>query len=121
MASGTGALSLAQIFHGGMFAPEAITGERPVSASENTISNDSQKTSRELSQTEIEDIPHLAMQPQGCAKAGFDGIELYGAHGYLICQFLGRKQTGGKMSGEARFSTGPFSDAHYRRRQRQGP
>ena len=87
-----GALSLAQIFHGGMFAPEAITGERPVSASENPISKDSGETSRELSSAEIEDIiSSFGDAASRCAKAGFDGIELHGAHGYLICQFLGEK------------------------------
>ena len=103
-------MSLAQIFHGGMFAPEAITGERPVSASENTISNDSQKTSRELSQTEIEDIiSSFGDAASRCAKAGFDGIELHGAHGYLICQFLGEKtnrrkdEWGGEILNRSRF------------------
>ena len=75
-------MSLAQIFHGGMFAPEAITGERPVSASENPISKDSGETSRELSSAEIEDIiSSFGDAASRCAKAGFDGIELHGAHG----------------------------------------
>ena len=87
-----GALSLAQIFHGGMFAPEEITGERPVSASENPLSADSEETSRELSSSEIEEIiESFGDAASRCAKAGFDGVELHGAHGYLICQFLGEK------------------------------
>ena len=87
-----GAISLAQIFHGGMFAPEAITGVRPVSASENPLSKDSDETSRELSYDEIESIiSAFGDAASRCAKAGFDGVELHGAHGYLICQFLGEK------------------------------
>ena len=105
-----GAISLAQIFHGGMFAPEAITGVRPVSASENPLSKDSDETSRELSYDEIESIiSSFGDAASRCAKAGFDGVELHGAHGYLICQFLGEKTNrredvwGGEIFDRARF------------------
>ena len=105
-----GALSLAQIFHGGMFAPEEITGERPVSASENPLSKDSEETSRELSSSEIDEIiSAFGDAASRCAKAGFDGIELHGAHGYLICQFLGEKtnrrtdEWGGGIQERSRF------------------
>ena len=105
-----GAISLAQIFHGGMFAPETITGVRPVSASENTLSKDSDETSRELSYDEIESIiSSFGDAASRCAKAGFDGVELHGAHGYLICQFLGEKTNrredvwGGEIFDRARF------------------
>ena len=105
-----GAISLAQIFHGGMFAPQSITGTQPVSASENPLSKDSDETSRELSYDEIEAIVSaFGDAASRCAKAGFDGIELHGAHGYLICQFLGEKTNrredvwGGGIFERARF------------------
>ena len=105
-----GAISLAQIFHGGMFAPQSITGTQPVSASENPLSKDSEETSRELSYDEIEAIVSaFGDAASRCAKAGFDGIELHGAHGYLICQFLGEKTNrredvwGGGIFERARF------------------
>ena len=105
-----GAISLAQIFHGGMFAPEAITGVRPVSSSENPLSKDSYETSRELSYDEIESIiSAFGDAASRCAKAGFDGVEIHGAHGYLICQFLGEKTNrredvwGGEIFDRARF------------------
>ena len=34
-----GAISLAQIFHGGMSAPESLTGQQPISASQNPLSD----------------------------------------------------------------------------------
>ena len=93
-----------------MFAPEAITGVRPVSASENPLSKDSDETSRELSYDEIESIiSSFGDAASRCAKAGFDGVELHGAHGYLICQFLGEKTNrredvwGGEIFDRARF------------------
>ena len=85
-----GALSLGQIFHGGMRAPEELTGEQPVSASENPCTEAQCGHSRELSGEEIEGlITAFGDAAVRCSEAGFDGVELHGAHGYLICQFLG--------------------------------
>ena len=81
--------SFVQIFHGGMRAPSSITGRQASSASVNFIS-ESEGSSRRLSISEVEEtISCFIKAAQRCEQAGFDGVELHGAHGYLIAQFLG--------------------------------
>jgi 2,4-dienoyl-CoA reductase-like NADH-dependent reductase (Old Yellow Enzyme family) len=84
-----GTRSFVQIFHGGMRAPSSITGQQASSASVNFIS-ESEGSSRSLSTSEVEEtISCFIKAAQRCEAAGFDGVELHGAHGYLIAQFLG--------------------------------
>ena len=104
-----GALSLVQIFHGGMRAPQSINGVQPVSASVNTEAGMDGST-RALSSLEVEDmVEAFADAAVRCEQAGFDGVELHGAHSYLICQFLGtetnRRQDewGGSYEARKRF------------------
>jgi len=81
--------SFVQIFHGGMRAPSSITGQQASSASMNFIS-ESEGSSRSLELSEVEEtVSCFIKAAKRCEKAGFDGIELHGAHGYLIAQFLG--------------------------------
>ncbi|CAD7931094.1 unnamed protein product [Amoebophrya sp. A25] len=91
-----GALSLAQIFHAGLQAPESLTGEQPKSPSgplqvgEHLASSKYNFSSRELSNQEVWNLVEaFAAATQRVYDAGFDGVELHGAHGYLINQFLG--------------------------------
>jgi 2,4-dienoyl-CoA reductase-like NADH-dependent reductase (Old Yellow Enzyme family) len=86
---GHGSMAWVQLFHGGMRAPESLTGRQPMSASENHIS-ESLGMSRAMTNDEIlETIEAFGNAAQRCEEAGFDGVELHGAHGYLISQFLG--------------------------------
>lgn len=77
-------LSVAQLHHAGMRSPEEIIGERPVCPSA-----DNKTKSRALDNNEvnslIDDFVKAAMRAK---KSGYDGIELHGAHGYILCQFL---------------------------------
>ena len=105
-----GALSLAQIFHGGMRCPQRLTGVQPVSASVNETSDSDTGVTRELADGEIEELVEaFASAAARCEAAGFDGVELHGAHGYLICQFLGTETNrrsdgwGGSLENRARF------------------
>ena len=77
-------LSVAQLHHAGMRSPEDIIGENPVCPSA-----DEETKSRSLSNEEVnflrDDFIHAAIRAK---KSGYDGVELHGAHGYILCQFL---------------------------------
>ena len=105
-----GAISIAQIFHAGMRSPQKLTNLQPISASKNSCEESYSKYSREATEDDIyrliNDFRDAALR---CYKAGFDGIELHGAHGYLISQFLGSKtnrrsdQWGGSIKNRSKF------------------
>ena len=84
-----GGVGLAQLFHGGMRAPERLTGLQPKSASENELGSGLGQ-SRAMTSAEIEGtIQAFGLAAKRCEEAGLQGVELHGAHGYLIAQFLG--------------------------------
>jgi 2,4-dienoyl-CoA reductase-like NADH-dependent reductase (Old Yellow Enzyme family) len=86
----TETISLVQLFHGGMRAPESLNGVQPISASKNTEAGMDGKYTREMTDEEIKSmIESFTQAAVRCEKAGFHGVELHGAHSYLICQFLG--------------------------------
>jgi 2,4-dienoyl-CoA reductase-like NADH-dependent reductase (Old Yellow Enzyme family)/thioredoxin reductase len=67
---------------------------------------------RELTLPEIEMIiARFAQASANARKAGFDFIEVHGAHGYLVCQFLSpatnrrSDRYGGDLAGRMRFGT----------------
>lgn len=85
-----GSLAVVQINHAGSSARKDIIGQRPVGPSE--IKNPSQKDPelpRELTIDEIMDIEDkFADAAYRTKEAGFDGVEIHSAHGYLLNQFL---------------------------------
>ena len=104
-----GALSLVQIFHGGMRAPAEIIGTTPISASINDEMTGNEPA-REMTAKEVEEaIGAFAAAAERCERAGIDGVEIHGAHGYLIAQFLGtitnrrEDKWGGDLTGRSRF------------------
>ncbi|HLK26297.1 MAG TPA: NADH:flavin oxidoreductase [Caulobacteraceae bacterium] len=79
-----GAVSSAQLHHAGLRSPPALTGEAPVGPSE-----DAETGARALSSAEVEQLTEdFIAAAVRAEKAGFDGVELHGAHGYILCAFL---------------------------------
>ncbi|HLP52043.1 MAG TPA: NADH:flavin oxidoreductase [Chitinophagales bacterium] len=85
-----GSLALVQIFHGGARSPEQLIGTQPWSASAHLMPH--AKTPVPVREATAEDIARVINDFVAAARraeqAGFDGIELHGAHGYLLHQFL---------------------------------
>lgn len=77
-----------QITHGGRQTKPEISGSTPIAPSPVTDKSTG-ITPREMSRAEIEDIIDCFGQAARRAKeAGFDGIEIHAAHGYLLSEFL---------------------------------
>lgn len=77
-------VAIVQLHHAGMRSPADLIGETPVSASDNERAGARALTSAEVEQV-VEDFVRAAERAE---QAGFDGVELHGAHGYLLCQFF---------------------------------
>ena len=79
-----GSHAVVQLHHGGMRAMPSYCDNVPMCPSDDEKTGSKAMTGAEVEQL-IEDYIEAAVRSQ---KAGFDGVELHGAHGYLIAQFL---------------------------------
>jgi 2,4-dienoyl-CoA reductase-like NADH-dependent reductase (Old Yellow Enzyme family) len=79
-----GSVAYVQLHHAGMRSPADLIGTQPVCPSD-----DGETGSRALTLAEIgqlrEDFITAAVRAE---RAGFDGVELHGAHGYILSQFM---------------------------------
>lgn len=88
---GEGAKAILQIFHAGRLAPRDLVPEGDVVAPSNIPAErgGTPIVPRELTITEIEAIiESFAQATRRAIEAGFDGVEIHGANGYLIQQFF---------------------------------
>ncbi|MDN5642814.1 MAG: NADH:flavin oxidoreductase/NADH oxidase family protein [Acinetobacter sp.] len=107
-----GMVQLVQLSHPGRQCPKGLNKET-VAPSAVTFSPAlamSFGTPRALREDEILDIiQRFATSAAICEKAGFEGVQLHGAHGYLISQFLSpltnkrQDQWGGSAENRMRF------------------
>jgi len=79
-----GSLAFIQLHHAGMRSPAALIGTDPVCPSA-----DGKTGARALATGEVEQLAADFIGAAGRAeRAGFDGVQVHGAHGYIIGQFL---------------------------------
>jgi 2,4-dienoyl-CoA reductase-like NADH-dependent reductase (Old Yellow Enzyme family) len=82
-----GARIVTQISHAGCRAAAHLSGLQPIGPSR--FENERGVTCREMTQADIEAVTDSFAQASVRArKAGFDGVQIHGAHGYLLDQFL---------------------------------
>ena len=79
-----GSVALTQLHHAGIRSPASLTGTQPVGPSDDAGTGARALTIDEVGQVKDDFIAAAAR----AERAGFDGIEIHGAHGYLLCQFL---------------------------------
>ncbi|MDP2952006.1 MAG: FAD-dependent oxidoreductase, partial [Chloroflexota bacterium] len=103
-----GARALIQLHHAGIAAPTRFTGLQPVGPS--AVTRPGGDLPREMTGEEVREL--VGCFAQGAAraeKAGFDGVEIHGAHRYIFAQFLSRTwnrrqdEYGGDLENRARF------------------
>lgn len=100
-------VAVVQLHHAGHRSPAALIGADPVCPSD-----DPETGARALSTAEVEQlVDDFVSAAVRCEKAGFDGVELHGAHDYMICEFLNpdlNRRTdhyGGSLENRARLLT----------------
>jgi 2,4-dienoyl-CoA reductase-like NADH-dependent reductase (Old Yellow Enzyme family) len=99
-----GSLAMVQLHHAGMRSPSALIGTQPVCPSDHAETG-----ARGLRADEVEQlVGDFVAAAVRADRAGFDGVELHGAHGYVLCQFLSAEvnrrtdQYGGSLENRSR-------------------
>ena len=79
-----GSIAALQLHHAGNRSPQELIGQAPVCPSD-----DPETGARALTLAEVEQLREDFIAAAVRAEtAGFDGVEIHGAHGYVLCQFL---------------------------------
>jgi 2,4-dienoyl-CoA reductase-like NADH-dependent reductase (Old Yellow Enzyme family) len=77
-------VAVIQLHHAGMRSPTELIGTQPVCPSDDSETGARALTGAQVEQL-VEDFIAAAVRSE---RAGFDGVELHGAHGYVLAQFL---------------------------------
>jgi len=103
----SGGKIILQLAHAGFYAQSALTGQAPLAPS--NINELSKKPRKEMRIQDIKEMVNSFGKAARRAKnAGFDGVQIHSAHGYLLSQFLSpyfnrrTDEYGGKIQNRAR-------------------
>ena len=78
---------IAQLAYSGLFADPSLTGYPPLAPS--VISGITEHNVQQMTLSDIQNVVEsFGQAAQRAQKAGFDGVQLHSAHGYLLSQFL---------------------------------
>ncbi|GMI91929.1 12-oxophytodienoate reductase 2, ARABIDOPSIS 12-OXOPHYTODIENOATE REDUCTASE 2 [Hibiscus trionum] len=109
-----GGVFFCQIWHVGRVSNTGFqpNGRAPISSTDKALTNVTEYSPpRRLQTDEIPQIVnHFRVAARNAIEAGFDGVEIHGAHGYLIEQFLKDQandrtdQYGGSLENRCRFA-----------------
>jgi 2,4-dienoyl-CoA reductase-like NADH-dependent reductase (Old Yellow Enzyme family) len=98
-----------QLAHAGFFADAKLSGQTPIAPS--AVEGIAKGPRREMTREDIEDvIEAFAVAAARAKSAGFDGVQIHGAHGYLISEFISpmfnqrSDEYGGSLKNRARFA-----------------
>ena len=104
-----GAKIFAQLHHGGATSKSAFTGRQNLSPSGIPMAPGGE-VPREMTLEDIKRVQEKFIAAAvRCKKAGYDGVELHGAHSYLIAQFFSKyynrrtDEYGGSLENRCRF------------------
>ena len=101
-----GSVSSVQLHHAGRRSDPSVTGVPNVAPFDDPDNDARALTTAEVQQV-VEDF---VLGAQRAERAGFDGVEIHGAHGYLLCQFLDGRHNhrtdgyGGSLEDRARIT-----------------
>ncbi|MDP6051474.1 MAG: NADH:flavin oxidoreductase [Candidatus Latescibacteria bacterium] len=98
-----------QISHGGGKCPSEFAGRTPISASDVVVPGASEQSQGATKDEITGIISSFAQAARRAVEAGFDFIEVHGAHGYLLSEFLSpltntrTDEYGGDITARGRF------------------
>lgn len=79
-----GSVAVIQLHHAGLRSPKELIGQKPISPSDHAKYN-----SRGMSLAEVKQLrDDFITAAVRAKKSGYDGVEVHGAHGYILTQFL---------------------------------
>jgi 2,4-dienoyl-CoA reductase-like NADH-dependent reductase (Old Yellow Enzyme family) len=98
-----------QVAHAGIRASSRLSGLEPIGPS--VLQTGPEAVGREMTHPDIEAVIHaFAAAAKRSRAAGFDAVQIHGAHGYLVSQFLSpyfnqrRDEYGGSIENRARLA-----------------